>query len=77
MAWPGLSRCGLRSWSFSANARVLFGAAVVVAIRNDLSTFGAWTTIIQGVIVVVCIMVLREGIGIIGGAMKENYDGSL
>src|SRR5690606_28540891 len=38
------------------------GAAVVVSIQNCLAQVGAWVTIIQGVIFVVCVMLFRRGI---------------
>lgn len=40
----------------------IVGAAVIVAMQNYLATFGAWVTIIQGCIFVVCVMLFREGI---------------
>ena len=40
----------------------IVGAAVIVAMQNYLATFGAWVTIIQGAIFVVCVMLFREGI---------------
>jgi len=38
------------------------GAALVVSIQNYLAQVGAWVTIIQGVIFVVCVMLFRRGI---------------
>jgi len=40
----------------------IVGAAVIVTMQNYLATFGAWVTIIQGVIFVVCVLLFREGI---------------
>ena len=30
--------------------------------QNYLATFGAWVTVIQGVIFVICVLLFREGI---------------
>ena len=38
------------------------GAAVIVSMQNYLAQFGAWVTIIQGVIFVVCVLAFRRGI---------------
>jgi branched-chain amino acid transport system permease protein len=38
------------------------GALVVVALENYLSQLGAWVTIVQGVIFVVCVLTFRRGI---------------
>ncbi|MBX9931465.1 MAG: branched-chain amino acid ABC transporter permease [Methylobacterium sp.] len=38
------------------------GALVIVTMENYLAPFGAWVTIIQGVVFVVCVLVFREGI---------------
>ncbi|ABC24102.1 branched-chain amino acid ABC transporter permease [Rhodospirillum rubrum] len=40
----------------------LVGAAVVVGIQNVFASFGAWVTIIQGVIFVACVLLFRRGI---------------
>lgn len=40
----------------------IIGAAIIVTMQNYLATFGAWVTIIQGCIFVVCVMLFREGI---------------
>jgi branched-chain amino acid transport system permease protein len=40
----------------------IVGAAIIVTMQNYLATFGAWVTIIQGVIFVVAVMLFREGI---------------
>ncbi|MYZ49872.1 branched-chain amino acid ABC transporter permease [Propylenella binzhouense] len=40
----------------------MVGAAVVVTMQNYLAAFGAWVTIIQGVIFVACVLLFREGI---------------
>jgi len=50
----------------------IVGAAVVVAMQNYLATFGAWVTIIQGVIFVVSVLLFREGIiGVLGRWLKK------
>jgi branched-chain amino acid transport system permease protein len=38
------------------------GALVVLAMENYLARLGAWVTIVQGVIFVVCVLVFRRGI---------------
>ncbi len=38
------------------------GALVVVALENYLSRFGAWVTIVQGAIFVICVLTFRRGI---------------
>nr|WP_234822658.1 branched-chain amino acid ABC transporter permease [Palleronia aestuarii] len=40
----------------------LVGATVIVALQNYLASFGAWVTIIQGVIFVLGVLLFREGI---------------
>jgi branched-chain amino acid transport system permease protein len=40
----------------------IFGAIVIVAMENYLATLGAWVTIVQGIVFVVCVLVFREGI---------------
>jgi branched-chain amino acid transport system permease protein len=40
----------------------IIGAAVIVTMENYLATLGAWVTIIQGVIFVLCVLLFREGI---------------
>ena len=40
----------------------IVGATVIVTMQNYLATMGAWVTIIQGVIFVVCVLLFREGI---------------
>ncbi len=48
------------------------GALVIVAMQNYLAHLGAWVTIIQGVIFVVCVLVFREGIvGVIAKRVKQ------
>ena len=38
------------------------GAAVIVTMQNYLAEFGAWVTIIQGAIFVICVIAFRAGI---------------
>lgn len=40
----------------------LVGAAVIVTLQNYLATFGAWVTVIQGVIFVLGVLLFREGV---------------
>jgi branched-chain amino acid transport system permease protein len=38
------------------------GALIIVAMQNYLASFGAWTTVAQGVIFIICVSFLRGGI---------------
>lgn len=38
------------------------GALVIVTMQNELAEFGAWVTVIQGVIFVACVLAFRRGI---------------
>jgi branched-chain amino acid transport system permease protein len=38
------------------------GAAVIITMQNYLAQFGAWVTVVQGVIFVICVLVFRRGI---------------
>nr|WP_272002819.1 branched-chain amino acid ABC transporter permease [Roseovarius sp. ZX-A-9] len=50
----------------------LLGAAIIVTMQNYLATFGAWVTIIQGVIFVIGVLLFREGIiGVISRWLKR------
>lgn len=50
----------------------LVGAVVIVTMQNYLATFGAWVTVIQGVIFVLGVMLFREGIiGVISRRLKK------
>ena len=40
----------------------VLGAAIVIAMQNYLSPFGAWVTVTQGVVFVVCVLAFRRGI---------------
>jgi len=48
------------------------GALVVLAMENYLAQLGAWVTIAQGVIFVVCVLTFRRGIvGELGRFLKK------
>ena len=48
------------------------GAAIIITMQNYLAQLGAWVTIVQGVIFVVCVMAFRRGIvGEIANLMKK------
>ncbi|MDP2780608.1 branched-chain amino acid ABC transporter permease [Devosia sp.] len=50
----------------------LVGAAVIVTMESYLAGFGAWVTVIQGVIFVASVMLFREGIvGVIAKWLKK------
>jgi branched-chain amino acid transport system permease protein len=38
------------------------GAAVIITMQNYLAEFGAWVTVIQGVIFVLCVLAFRRGV---------------
>ena len=40
----------------------VIGAGIVVAMQNYLAQFGAWVTVTQGVIFVVCVLAFRRGV---------------
>jgi branched-chain amino acid transport system permease protein len=40
----------------------IVGAGIIIAMQNYLATLGAWVTIVQGVIFVICVLMFREGI---------------
>jgi branched-chain amino acid transport system permease protein len=40
----------------------LLGATVIVTMQNYLASFGAWVTVIQGAVFVLCVLLFREGI---------------
>ena len=49
------------------------GAAVIVTMQNYLAQLGAWVTVVQGVIFVVCVLLFRRGIvGEIGALLKKS-----
>jgi len=48
------------------------GAAVIVSMQNYLAELGAWVTIVQGVIFVICVLAFRRGIiGEIANLIKK------
>ncbi|MFP5397058.1 MAG: branched-chain amino acid ABC transporter permease [Gammaproteobacteria bacterium] len=48
------------------------GAAVIITMQNYLAQLGAWVTVVQGVIFVVCVLAFRRGIvGEIGHWLKK------
>ncbi|NGO55625.1 branched-chain amino acid ABC transporter permease [Mesorhizobium camelthorni] len=50
----------------------IVGAAIIVAMQNYLATFGAWVTVIQGVIFVISVLLFREGIiGVLSKWLKK------
>ena len=49
----------------------VMGAVVIITMQNYLAEFGAWVTVIQGVIFVLCVLAFRRGIvGEIGNWLK-------
>ena len=40
----------------------IVGAAVIISMQNYLAQLGAWVTIVQGFIFVVCVLSFRRGI---------------
>ena len=45
----------------------MVGAAVVVTMQNYLAPLGAWVTVIEGVVFVICVLLFRAGIvGVLG-----------
>lgn len=40
----------------------IIGATIIITMQNQLATLGAWVTIIQGIIFVICVLLFREGI---------------
>ncbi len=47
------------------------GALIITAMENYLAAFGAWVTVIQGAIFVLCVLLFRRGIiGELGGRLK-------
>ena len=48
------------------------GAAIIITMQNYLAQLGAWVTVVQGVIFVVCVLAFRRGIvGEIGHWLKK------
>lgn len=50
----------------------IVGAIVIVSMQNFLATLGAWVTVVQGIVFVVCVLLFREGIvGMIAKWIKK------
>jgi branched-chain amino acid transport system permease protein len=48
------------------------GAFIVIALENYLAQLGAWVTVVQGLIFVVCVLTFRRGvIGALGHVLKK------
>ncbi|HUN68546.1 MAG TPA: branched-chain amino acid ABC transporter permease [Burkholderiales bacterium] len=48
------------------------GAFIIITMENYLSQIGAWVTVVQGVIFVICVLVFRRGvIGELGNWLKK------
>jgi len=48
------------------------GALVIVSMQNYLASLGAWVTVVQGVIFVICVLTFREGIvGLVAKLIKK------
>jgi len=48
------------------------GAAIIISMENYLSQLGAWVTVVQGVIFVICVLAFRRGvIGELGSWLKK------
>jgi branched-chain amino acid transport system permease protein len=49
------------------------GAAVIVTMQNYLAHLGAWVTVVQGVIFVICVLAFRRGlVGEIAHKLKKS-----
>jgi branched-chain amino acid transport system permease protein len=50
----------------------VIGAAVIITMQNYLAQLGAWVTVVQGVIFVICVLAFRRGIiGELGSWLKK------
>ena len=48
------------------------GAAIIITMQNYLAQLGAWVTVVQGVIFVICVLAFRRGvIGELGNWLKK------
>jgi branched-chain amino acid transport system permease protein len=48
------------------------GAGVMISLQHHLAQFGAWVTVIQGAIFVICVLAFRRGvIGELGRLLKR------
>jgi branched-chain amino acid transport system permease protein len=51
----------------------VIGAAVIITMQNYLAQLGAWVTVVQGVIFVICVLAFRRGIvGELGAWLKKS-----
>ena len=51
----------------------VIGATVIVTMQNYLAELGAWVTVIQGAIFVICVLLFRRGIiGELGALLKKS-----
>lgn len=46
-----------------------FGAAIIVTMQNYLAPLGAWVTVCQGLIFILCVLVFRQGVAGLFGRM--------
>lgn len=52
----------------------IMGAAIIVAMQNYLATFGAWVTIMHGVIFVISVPLFREGVvGVLAKRFRKGF----
>lgn len=40
----------------------IVGAVIIVSMQNYLASLGAWVTVVQGIVFVICVLTFREGI---------------
>jgi branched-chain amino acid transport system permease protein len=51
----------------------IVGAGLVVWMQNELAGFGAWVTIVQGLVFMLCILAFRKGIlGTLGQLLRRK-----
>lgn len=51
----------------------VLGAFAMTALQNYLARFGAWVTIIQGLVFIVCVLLFREGIAGTLAAVRRRF----
>ncbi|WP_374644175.1 branched-chain amino acid ABC transporter permease [Tabrizicola sp.] len=52
----------------------IIGAILVVWMQNELAAFGAWVTIVQGLVFMVCILAFRKGLlGTMGDLLHRRF----
>jgi branched-chain amino acid transport system permease protein len=50
----------------------IVGALILVGMTNDLASFGAWVTVIEGLVFVACVLLFRHGIvGVLSAWLKR------